>query len=74
MAARLRVGVGKRARVMDMVREIADLVPMREIKIAVCEALITRQWKNWTGANGETRRLWRPERDLVPTETSEGDR
>jgi hypothetical protein len=44
-----------------MIREISSLVPMREIKAGVCEALLERQWTNWTGATGESRRLFRPE-------------
>ncbi|MCL4715506.1 MAG: hypothetical protein KJZ75_11395 [Hyphomonadaceae bacterium] len=27
----------------------------------VCAMLLERQWTNWTNAQGETRRLWRPE-------------
>lgn len=62
LCTRLRVGVDRKtARVRDMVREISDLVPLREIKAAVCEALLERQWTNWTSATGESRRLWRPE-------------
>lgn len=62
LCTRLRVGCDRKtARVMDMVREISSLVPLREIKAGVCELLLERQWTNWTGATGESRRLWRPE-------------
>ncbi len=62
LCSTLRVGVDrKKARVMDMVRAITDVVPLREIKVGVCEALLKRQWTNWTGATGESRRLWRPD-------------
>lgn len=67
LSVQLRVGVDrKRARVMDMVREIADSVPLREIKAGVCALLLEREWTNWTNAAGETRRLWRPDMANAP--------
>lgn len=51
----------KNARIFDIITGIANVVPIREIKAGVCEMLLERQWKNWTTADGETRRCWRPE-------------
>lgn len=66
LRARLGIGVDRRrARVMDMVREIAARIPLREIKTGVCATLLERQWTNWTTAQGETRRLWRPESEAA---------
>lgn len=59
-----KLGVGfdrKRSTVMEMIAAITAHAPLQAIKSGVCAGLLERQWTNWTSAQGETRRLWRPE-------------
>lgn len=57
LTTRFRVGVSKRARVMDIIAEVAELVPLREIRNGVCDMLLKRDWKTMSG---NPRRLIQP--------------
>lgn len=73
LCTKLSVGVDrKRITVGKMIAEIAELVPLREIRASVCEALLERDWKGWTP--GKPRRVFWPEgREPAPSPTQAQD-
>lgn len=57
VAHSLRVGAHRSMRADQILEEIAELVPLKDIRPAVCHALKLRDWSRVTNANGNRVRM-----------------